>query len=411
MAVGEAINKLKIFTQSGIEAEREQVLMIRDGIDEIKPLVSPFFAKMTKAEDAYNPVIHWYEGYTYATEGTAQLNHTNGLLTFSGNMCGKAITADTLRSNVFKDQILVRPSDELYVKVTAVDYDNLRVTVAAYGNTGALSSDSGPVAWEFLSVATSDDNEDHQPMATDRIRRECYTQIAELTTKYYHTWKNTKFRNIKNQVADEYRRITEQGALLMARALIRGVPYYTGGNYVGGNQTSKPSVRGVTTWPALTESEVAHVGTYVDAAGVAIGLDDLDSLVLNNYLNEKAQYATGSWVLVFHPIHINHIGDLMISGRRLTRQDKTVGSQVTQYQSKLGPIFDFCVDPHWPKHLLMLVDPADCEYGYYVKDNWWQYELPKNSRTDSKVLTCQFWGTRTRFPRNKATIRNMPTSY
>ncbi len=70
----------------------------------------------------------------------ADCGHAHGhIMTFSGNLFGAAITAESIRKVIRVGTILERPTDGVQVKVASVA--GLSATVAAYGNT-VLSDDA-----------------------------------------------------------------------------------------------------------------------------------------------------------------------------------------------------------------------------------------------------------------------------
>ena len=151
-------------------------------------------AKIPVGPPVSGPVVRWMEEWGYPSQITTILNGNQ--MTFSGNLFGQAITAESVKKVIRAGTILERPSDGVQVKVSSVNA--LTASVAAYGNT-VLSNDAQTVGWDIISEVWSDYRDASDPRSLDRVFREVGTQIHAETFEIPKTRKNTKYEIIANE--------------------------------------------------------------------------------------------------------------------------------------------------------------------------------------------------------------------
>ena len=411
MAAADVATYLKGWLQSSQDWERKQKKMLLTGIDEITAHKSDAHSKIKKGSNVDELTVRWQERPGFAVKCTAALSTTT--LTLSGYLMGAAIAESSVRNHVMVGTILERKSDHQQVKVSAViDYAAYTFTVGIHGNTGTGSLvDSAAGEWDLIGEASSDYNTSHTPHSVDTIFRSCGTQIHEECFEYPTTWKNTKFENIKDNVADQVNLITNNLRLKIARSCLRVAPTYSGG-FVTGHTVESPSMTGLVHWPRIVQAELANTNVYVNKSSVEVGLTDLDNLVYYMEGDEKADFSAGNWYLLCHPVQTLYLGNMLSDMRRMTMEQKKVGMQVNVFQSKLGKAFEILPDWNMREDMIMFWNAAACKWGWFAGDDIWTKQLATQNRSERTLITGQTYGLVVRNPRaNIGTIYGLPTTY
>lgn len=409
MASDDLTSFLKVWLQSGQDAERLQKKFLLAGIDAIVPQSSDVFSRIKRGPIAQNPAVYWTERPSYDVRLSGQL--TDAHLVFSGQLLGADLTANTLSQHIRPGTILER-SDHLQVKVTAVDAQNLTATVEAHGNTGELSNDAAAVTWDLLGDALSDYNVTHFPKGLEIKQRRVGTQIHEETFEYPHTWRNTAFENISNNVQDQLTEIVRNLRLKIARSVLRVAPTYTDGGYVTGSSIENPTMTGLCQWPRLMYAEHGNANVFVNKNGAELELTDLDNLIFYMENDMHADLNSGSWSLVCHPVQHMYLSDMLLTYRRMTMAEDKIGYSVNVYESKRGKVFPIIIDWNMPESMFLVANLAACSWGYYKGDDIWTKDLPTQGRFEQKLITCQTYGVVVRRPgQSLGCIYGLPKTY
>jgi hypothetical protein len=178
----------------------------------------------------------------------------------------------------------------------------------------------------------------------------------------------------------------------MAYAVLRGRPAYSGGAYVYGNKTEESTMLGLSSWPAMTQAEVANTLVYVDNGGAEITKTILDDLVRNHMLTEHANYNVGDWWMVCHPKQHAFICDFDVQYRRKTDDSNRAGFSVDLFDSKIGKTFPILSDRYMREDEVLLVDFSKAQYGYYNDDQLDRKELATQGRYERWLLSFQTYG-------------------
>lgn len=401
---GNVSDFLKLWTQGDAESERLLQKILRGGLDTIVQQESDVLAKIRIGPQVAGPVVRWLEEWGYPSRITAQLVGTN--LTFSGYLFGQEINAESVKKVIRAGTILERPSDGVQVKVASVD--GLAATVGAYGNT-ALSDDSEAAYWDIIAEVWSDYRDASDPRALDRIFREVGTQIHAETFEIPKTRKNTKYEIVADEVDHQVQALLGKLRRQLAYAVLRSRPYHDGANYVYGNKTEEPTMCGICTWPIITQAELSNPNVYVDKAGAALTKADLDNLARHLWLDEHANFNTGDWWIVCHPLTHQYIHDFDISYRRMEKDDKEVGFAVDNFDAKIGKRFPILSDRYMRPDTLIMVNFKEMEYGYFANDRLDRKEIPTQGRYQRWLISFQTYGVVARNPRaNIGMIYGLP---
>jgi hypothetical protein len=403
---GNVFDFMKIWTQSGEEADRKIKKILLEGLDKVVREESDVLSKIKVASPVAVPVVRWMEEWGYPSQITARL--TGNTITFSGSLFGRAIDDEGVRKVVRTGTILERPSDGVQAKVTSVD--GLTATVEGYGNT-ALSDDSSPIGWDIISEVWSDYRDASDPRSLDRVFREVGTQIHAETFEIPKTRANTKYEIVANEVEHQMQALLAKLRRQLAFAVLRSRPYHDGSNYVYGNRTEEPTMCGVCTWPVITRGEFANPNVYVDKSGQPLTKSDLDDLARNLWLDEHANYNKGDWWIVCHPLTHQYIQDFDISYRRIEKDDRDIGFHVDTFDAKIGKSFRILADRYMRPDVLILVNFDKMEYGYFAKDTVTRKEIQTQGRYQRWLISFQTYGVVARNPRaNIGMIHGLPVS-
>jgi hypothetical protein len=397
---------LKLWTQGDAVSERKLQKFLLMGLDKVVQGKSDVLSKIPVGPSVAGPVVRWMEEWGYPSQVTAQL--AGNLITISGNLFGAAVNAESARKVIRPGTILERPSDGVQVKVSSLD--GLTATVAAYGNT-SLSDDLEPLGWDIISEVWSDYRDASDPRSLDRVFREVGTQIHAETFEIPKTRKNTRYEIIANETEHQISALLEKLRRQLAYAVLRSRPYHDGTDFVYGNKTEEPTMCGISTWPVITQSELSNPQVFVNKNGSALTKTDLDNLARHLWLDENADYNTGDWWLVCHPLTHQYIHDFDISYRRMEKDDKNVGFSVDTFDAKIGKSFPILSDRYMRPDTLLLVNFAATSYGYFANDRMDRKEIPTQGRYQRWLISFQTYGVVVRGPRqNVGMIHGLPTS-
>jgi len=396
---------MKLWTQSDQESERKIQKILLEGLDKVVQAQSDVLSKIKVGESVATPVVRWMEEWGYPSQISAQLNGTT--MTFSGYLFGRVITEEAVRKVVRVGTILERPSDGVQAKVSSVN--GLTATVAAYGNT-SLSNDTSPVTWDIISEVWSDYRDASDPRSLDRIFREVGTQIHAETFEIPKTRKNTRYEIVADEVEHQTRALLEKLRRQLAYAALRSRPYHDGSNFVYGTKTEEPTMCGLCTWPVITQAELANGNVYVNKNSQPLTKTDLDNLARHLWLDEQADFNSGDWWIVCHPLTHQFIQDFDISYRRMEKGEKGVGFQVDTFDAKIGKSFSILPDRYLRPDVLIVVNFDKFHYGYFAKDRLERKEIPTQGRYQRWLISFQTYGVVARNPRaNIGMIYGLPT--
>lgn len=402
---GDVGDFMKLWTQSDVDSERRLQKFLLRGLDKVVQGQSDVLAKIKVGPAVSSPVVRWMEEWGYPSQITATLVGTT--LTFSGNLFGGAITTETVQKVIRTGTILERPADGVQVKV--VSLDGLTATVAAYGNT-SLSDDASPTGWDIIAEVWSDYRDASDPRSLERIFREVGTQIHAETFEIPKTRKNTKYEIVANEVEHQIKALLEKLRRQLAYAVLRSRPHHDGSSFVYGNKTEEPTMCGLCTWPIVTQAELVNPSVFVNKNSSGLTKTDLDDLARHLWLDENANYNTGDWWIVCHPLTHQYIHDFDISYRRMERDDTGVGFHVDTFDAKIGKSFPILSDRYMRPDTLILVNFDATEYGYYANDTVDRKEIPTQGRYQRWLISFQTYGVVVRNPRaNICTIYGLPT--
>ena len=402
-------NYLKLWLQSDAASREAQQKFLMKGVETINAKASDVMRQINQGPDAWNLTVEWLDRRNTEYKFTGKL--TTATLVLSGNLLGAAVTADSMKQHIRIGTILERPSDGLQVKVTATDYANKQCTVAAHGNSGALSNDASPVRWDILGEAGSDYNTDHQPKSTAAVIRYVGTQIHEETFEAPETWLNSRFEEIQNNLQDQLRLIVQNIRTKIARSALRIAPVYNSG-YVTGHSVEAPTMTGLCQWPRILYAESANDNVYRNKNNNALSIDDLDNLVYYLEADEGADYGQGRWALCYNSVQQKPIAELLSTYRRMSTADTVIGFTASAYAAKNGKTFQLIPDFHMPPGMILLVDLDACTWGYYANDRMHVKDLATQNRTIRKLISCQTYGVVLRKTRASiGAIYGLPQSY
>jgi hypothetical protein len=399
------VDFMKIWTQSDPESEFKMKKVLLDGLDTVVQAESDVLSKLQVDRPITAPVVRWLEEWGYPSTVTAQLNGTT--LSFTGHLFGKTVTPETLRMAIREGTILEGPGDVHQVKV--VSLDGLNASVIPYGNT-PLRDDPEPVSWDIISEAWSDYRDATGPRSLDRTFREVGTQIFAETFEIPKTRKHTRYEMVALEAEHQMIALLAKLRRQMAYAAIRSRPFHDGSQFVWGNKIDEPTMCGLCTWPTITQDEFPNPSVHVDKQGHALTKSDLDSLARSLWLDEHADFHTGDWWIVCHPVTHGFIQDFDISHRRTNKNEKGIGFQVDEFHAKIGKSFPILSERYMRPGDLIVVNFDAFTYGYYANDSLQRQELPTQGRYQRWLISFQTYGLTARNPRaNIGVIYNLPT--
>lgn len=404
MAYTDIIDSLKIWTQSGQDAERRRKKQLLDGIDDLNYRQHDLLG-MIKRGSSWDGPVKWFQTrYWYDPRATALWDGSTDL-TFSGYLRQAAITADLLKTHVRINTVLERRSDGVQLLVSAINYTTKVATVATHGNTSG-SADSAATTYDILAPMDSDYHTDHQPKSLDTTEYDVGGQIFTETFEYPTTWKNTKFENIVDNVSDQVEKITWDMRNKLAKAILRGYPVYDSG-WVWGTSKQKSSMGGVYWWVARMNAVKAMTNTYLNVT-TPLSPDDLDKLWYYMKYDEWVKPNKGNWIILCDESVAFHIGEFDEERRDLDYGAKTVGYEVTAFKTRSGKKLPVVVDEHCRPGTLLILDTSCLEWAYHKGDEPWTKELATQNRTNLRLITFQAMGAICRRPRQVGMIYGVP---
>ena len=384
---------LQLWNQSDQVSERKLQKHLLNGLDVIVQNESDTLKKMRVGEPISTPVVRWMEEWAYPSVITGQLSTTT--LTISGTLFGKALTTDIVRKVIRVGTILERESSKVQLKVTSVagidDGTPFTCTVAAYGNT-SLSDDLAPTDYTIISEVWSDFKDLDAVRVLDRSFREVGTQILAEGFEIAQTRENTRYELIPNETEHQIAALLAKLRRQLAYAVLRGLPYYNSG-YKFGNQVEESTMLGLCSWPMITQAESSNTTVYVDASSGEITKTYLDNLARNMYLTENANFNSGDWWIICHPLQHAIICEFDIQYRRKTEDSAKAGFSVDLFDSKIGKTFPILADRYMRKDQVIIVDLSKAYYGYYNQDQLNRKEISTAGRYKRWLLSFQAYGT------------------
>jgi len=402
---GNVSDFMKLWTQGDIESERLLQKILRGGLDTVVQEESDVLSKIKVGEPVAGPVVRWMEEWGYPSRITAKL--AGDTLTFSGHLFGQTVNPESVGKAIRVGTILERPSDGIQAKVSSVE--GLTAFVTAYGNT-TLSDDSEPAYWDIIAEVWSDYRDASDPRSLDRIFREVGTQIHAETFEIPKTRKNTKYEVVNDEINHQVKALMAKLRRQLAYAVLRSRPYHDGSDFVYGNKTEEPTMCGICTWPIITQAELANPNVFVNKSGTALTKSDLDNLARHLWLDEHANYNTGNWWIVCHPLTHQYIHDFDISYRRMEKDETDVGFHVDTFDAKIGKRFPILSDRYMRPDTLIMLNFKEMEYGYFANDQLERKEIPTQGRYQRWLISFQTYGVVARNPRaNIGMIYGLPT--
>ena len=119
---------------------------------------------------------------------------------------------------------------------------------------------------------------------------------------------------------------------------------------------------------------------------------DLDNLARHLWLDENADYNTGDWWIICHPLTHQYIHDFDISYRRMEKDDTNVGFYVDTFDAKIGKSFPILSDRYMRPDCLLLVNFGSASYGYFANDKMDRKEIPTQGRYQRWLISFQTYG-------------------
>ena len=385
---------MKLWTQSDVESERKLQKFLLMGLDKVVQSQSDVLSKISVGPPAAGPVVRWMEEWGYPSSVTAEL--TEGSMVFSGYLFGKPVNEESVKAVIRIGTILERPTDGVQVKVSSLS--GLTATVAGYGNT-TLSDDESPIKWDIIAEVWSDYRDAADPRSLDRVFREVGTQIHAETFEIPKTRKNTRYEIVANETERQIAALLEKLRRQLAYAVLRSRPHHDGSGFVYGNKTEEPTMCGLCTWPIITQAELPNPSVYVNKQSAPLTKADLDNLARSLWLDEHADFNSGNWWIVCHPLTHRYINDFDMAYRRMEKRDTEVGFHVDTFDSKIGKSFPLLADRYMRPDTLMLVNFDAAQYGYYAGDRMERKEIPTQGRYQRWLISFQTYGVVVRNPR------------
>jgi len=416
MATLGVIDFMKLWTQSGQEAERKMVKHLEAGLDRVIQTEDDTLRRLTVGGAISNPVVRWMEEWGYPTKITGSLSTATFTVEDSTQkLFGQAVNAERIKGALRVGTILQRKSDGMQVRVSSIsgiaDPSPYTCTVAAHGFS-SLSDDAGPVDYDILAELWYDYRDAEQPRALDRLFWDVGTQTHAETFEIPKMRKNTKYELVADEVEHQIDALLYKLRLQLAKAVLRIEPTTSDGSTVvwsDGSQES--SMCGILPWITRTQARVANLNVYRNKAGVELYKSDLDALIKAMWLEQNANLNTGKWAIVMDPTTHSYCQDFDMIYRRTTKDEKSVGFKVNTFEAKIGKSFDVIADRNMRDGTLAVVNFAEAKYGYYNQDKLDRKELKTAGRYQQWLISFVTYGVVLRNPHcNLGVIYGLPTS-
>lgn len=412
MAALDQIDLFEVWNQSATPYYDYLLKKIMDQtLDEVGQEECEIIKRIKKGPELAGPIKRYLEEQDYPTRITASLS--TATLTISGYLQKAAVSQESIQRAVRVDTVLQRVSDGMQCKVSSISGITdasapWTCTVAAWGNN-SLSDDSAATDYEIIGELWTDAQDMDASRELTRTPREVGTQIYEEGFQILHTRENTEYEAVNNEIELQIKALFRKLARQEAYALLRGEPYYNSG-YKFGLATNKPSMCGISTWCKIVQAEAANANTNVPLASANITKTDLNNLARNLWLDEYANYNSGSWAFVCHPLVYRDVCNFDNAIRQTTRGDKGAGSTITTIETDVGKVFDIVSDRYMLPSELFLVNFDSLRRGYCKNDSPWRKEIATKGRYKQWMLTFQGWGVEARKPRQIGRIYGIATS-
>jgi hypothetical protein len=125
----------------------------------------------------------------------------------------------------------------------------------------------------------------------------------------------------------------------------------------------------------------------------------IDTLARNMFLTEHADFNSGDWWIVCHPLLHEYMADYDISFRRTDNKQDHVGFAVNYIDTKIGKTFPIKSDQYMRPDMIQIVNFAEMQYGYYKADQLDRKELATQGRYRRWLISYQTYGVVARRPR------------
>jgi len=386
-----------LWQQSSQAAERKLQKILEPMLDEYVKAESDFLAKIKVGPTCYTPVIRWLEEEGYPDAVTGQLSGTPGapVVTFTGNLFGAAVSADSLLKIIRVGTILLRPSDGLQLRVASVagiiDGGPFTVTAAKHGNAGTLGDDGGAITYQIIGELWTDFREVDSTRSLDRTFREVGTQIHAETFEIPKTRKNTKYEIVGDEVEHQIAALLAKLRRSLAHGVMKIEPYYSAG-YKFGNQVEESSMCSIRTWAAICYAEDSNANCYKNMASTALTRTPMDKFIRDMWLERHANFNSGNWQIVCHPSTQDKIAAMDITMRQTQRNDKGVGVEVDTFHAGIGKSFPILADPYMLETDLWVINMDAIDYRYYAQDKIDRKEIATKGRFQQWLVSFQTAG-------------------
>lgn len=411
MAALDQIDLFELWNQSATPYyDKLMKKIMSDVLDEVGQEECAVIKRLKKGPALAGQKKEWLEEVDYPTRITAQLS--TATLTVSGYLQKAAVNQASIQRALRVDTVLQRVSDGMQCKVSAITGITdgsapWEATVAAWGNN-VLSDDSGAVDYDIIGELWSDAQDMDASRELSRVPREVGTQIYEEGFQILHSRENTEYEAVNNEIEHQLKALSRKLARQHAMALLRGEPYYNSG-YKVGLSTNKPMMCGISTWSKIVQAEAANANTNVNVA------DYLTKTVLNKlardlWLDEYANYNSGSWAFLCDPLVYSQICTFNDVFTQTERTDKGAGSIITRIMTDVGKEFEVIADRYMRTGELFLLNFDSMYHGYCKNDSPWRKEIETKGRYKQWMVTFQGWGVEARKPRQIGRLYGITTS-
>ncbi len=390
---------MKLWTQSDATSKLLLQKLLLKTLDRSVQADSGILPLFTKGQSIDNPVVTWLEEKGYPTAITGQLATTT--ITISGTLFGATVTADAIYQVIRVGTILERESDGVQARVSSItgvsDGAPFTITVAAWGNS-SLSDDTGPVTWRIISELWTDFKDADSTRSLNRVPRQVGTQIHAETFEIPKTRENTAYEIVTNETEHQIVELINKMKRSLTYALLRIRPYYNSG-YKYGDAAEETAMCSLAAWPIITQAEAANPLVYVNLANAELTKTHIDTLARNMFLTEHADFNSGDWWIICHPLIHEYMADYDISFRRTDKKTDHVGFAVNYIDTKIGKTFPIKADQYMRPDMVQIVNFAEMSYGYYKADQLDRKELATQGRYRRWLISYQTYGVVARRPR------------
>jgi hypothetical protein len=405
-----ARNFAKLWTQSDATSEILLKKFLLAGLDTMGEKESDLLAKIRIGPQATKQTVTWLEEEDYPTSVQATL--ATSTLTFSGTLFNSTMTVERLNQIIRVDTILERESDGMQCRVTSTTFSDpatYTAAVAAWGNNSLSNDNSGATTYRIISELWTDFKDVDMTRMKTRFPREVGTQIFQESFEMAQTQENTDYEVVSDEWIHQTDSLLKKLRRQEVYSAFRMEPYYSSG-YKFGNQTEKSSMCSVLTWPKIVQAESANTDVYVNLASAELTKTHLDDLARNMYLTENADFGSGDWWIVCHPLVHRFIADWDVQFRQMTKGDKSVGFMVDTFDAKIGKRFPIISDRVMRPNVVLICNFSTMSRGYFKNDKMNKKELSTQGRYRRWMVSFQGYGVVCRKPRHIGMLYNVATS-